>query len=237
MGKYIFLFDSGNGGKYVLDVFKNIMPNENYIFYMDKDNCPYGNKPKNILKDIVTEIFDRVLSKYEIKLIVVACNTMGSMFDTYLRKRYKNYKILFIRPFINKTILKNKTLLLATSNTIIYNKLIKKFKGSNNLYIKGFDDLAKRIDNVSGKFYILKSYLDKELTIFKNKNIKNIVLGCTHYNYIKKEILETLPNVKFYENSDNLAKNAYDYLSKKELLNKLPSGSIKLISRLEDINM
>lgn len=229
--EYIFLFDSGNGGKFVLSQLKKILPNESYLFYMDKYNCPYGNKDKKSLEDIIFFVMDNILKRYKIKMIVIACNTMSSLFEKNILKRYPRYKIFFLKPYVTKKIISQPTLILATSNTIKYNKKLNKIKYNSNVYEVGFDDLAKRIDNLKD-LSLLLPYLQEKLLIYKDFDIKNIVLGCSHFNYIKEELSSIFPSVTFYEGTYQLIKKIYKFLKLNNLINNKDTSTIKIISDL-----
>lgn len=226
MTEYILIFDSGSGGKFVLNELKKVMPFENYIFFCDKFNCPYGNKNFNTLKSIVTKTLEKIVKIYKIKLIVIACNTISSLFKDELIKRFSNCPILFVEPELNDKILENPTLVIATSNTIKHNKNILKYKGSPHLFLQGFGTLAVKIDKCNGDFGDIKSVLKGQLSKFKNCKIKNVVLGCTHYNFIKKKIKEVMgKELIFFENSSKIAKKAKKTLKKSNKLIEISSKS------------
>jgi glutamate racemase len=85
--EYIGVFDSGIGGVTVLKEILKILPDENYIYYSDSKNNPYGDKAeKEILKlcDKIVQFF----IKRNCKAIVIACNTASAKAVSYLRKKY-----------------------------------------------------------------------------------------------------------------------------------------------------
>ena len=84
----IAFFDSGIGGITVLSEALRIMPKENYLYYADTDNAPYGVKEKKDIQIFVIKAIDFLSSK-NIKGLVVACNTATSVAISELRKRYK----------------------------------------------------------------------------------------------------------------------------------------------------
>lgn len=210
---WILVFDSGTGGKYTMEQIRKILPNENYLLFMDKTNCPYGNKPKNKLKNIITSTIKKIKQKYDLKLIVIACNTLSSMFACYLQKIFKDTPFVFVLPSTEKQILLKPTLFLVTKNTARYNKDLKIYKKQKNIWVLGFDNLAKMIDDCAGNYDVLQAYLNKKLKKFKNKKPVNIILGCTHFNYITKQIKKSLGyEIDFYENSQNVAKKVKQML-------------------------
>ncbi|MBR0060115.1 MAG: aspartate/glutamate racemase family protein, partial [Selenomonadaceae bacterium] len=70
----IGVFDSGIGGTTILKSVQKLLPNENYIFFGDSKNCPFGTKSPEELKTIVKNAVDFLLARH-VKLIIVACNT------------------------------------------------------------------------------------------------------------------------------------------------------------------
>lgn len=250
MSEYILVFDSGGGGKFVLSELKKVLPQENFLLFCDEFNCPYGNKSLSTLKKIVLTNLKKLLENYQIKIVVIACNTIGSMFkkeiktlvkthfnstiseesmvnyakknlkrENIVKNKLKNEKsankserykkdcpVLFVEPQINKTILRKPTLVLGTSNTVKHNKKVQIYKTNPHLFAQGFGSLASKIDHANGDFSCIKATVNRQLSKFKNKNIKNVVLACTHYNLIKEEIKNVVgQDVKFFENSRSVA--------------------------------
>lgn len=204
--QWILVFDSGNGGRYTLSKLKQVMPNENYIFFMDKLHCPYGIKTKCQLKRIALNIVKKVTKKFNIKLIVIACNTMASVALDFLSEKFPQIPIVAVTPCINSKVISKPTLILSTKVTARYNESIRAVRHLKNIYIKSFANLAKKIDNANGNFGLLQDYLNKKLKKYKNKFLDNVVLGCTHFAYIKPQIKNALKaNVDFFENSEAVA--------------------------------
>lgn len=206
--EWILVYDSGNGGKWTLDCLKKELPNENFLFFMDKTHCPYGNKSVSKLKKIVTTNIQKLRKIYNIKLVVIACNTISSMMSSYLKQTFYDLPFVFVFPYITKEILKKPTLILATKNTIKYNTEIARVSKLKNVFVAGFPTLAKKIDDADGNYDMLQPYLDKKLFKFRRKKLDNVVLGCTHFNYIKTQLQSALKaKVDFFENSQNVARH------------------------------
>ena len=206
--EWILVVDSGIGGLWTLQKIKDVLPNENYIYFMDKLHAPYGNKPVFRLKQIASKNIKKLLKKFNIKIVVLACNTLSSTCFEFLQKKFCNVKFIKIEPFFEPSVFEEKnTLILATKNTVRKNKNLKKYAGYKNIFLHGFGRLAKQIDDAKGQYDKLVLYLKKSLSIYKKQNIKNIVLGCTHFNYIKPQLALIFGKVEFFENSENIAKN------------------------------
>ncbi len=225
----VFVFDSGSGGEFVTRELLRELPNEKFVLFKDVENCPYGTKSKWKMWHIVHRILTTAQRKLHPKAIVVACNTASSLFENRIKKKYNDVPVFFVIPQINDKILSQKTLILATTRTAKCNKQIANAKQNPNCIVLGFDDLAKKIDlarmSIQAKAD-LKLYLLNELSKYKSYGIRNIVLACTHYTYIKKQLREIFGNVKFFEKSKLIAKELKCYLQGNKGLSKRQSKSL-----------
>ena len=88
----IGVFDSGIGGVTVLKEILKILPNENYIYYSDSKNNPYGDKSDKEVLEICDDIVQKLLNQ-DCKAIVIACNTASAKAVSYLRRRYNRNTI------------------------------------------------------------------------------------------------------------------------------------------------
>ena len=199
--------DSGIGGLWTLKKIREYAPNENYLFFMDKLHAPYGSKSEKNLFKLSKNNIEKIKKIFDIKMVVLACNTLSVTCFDKLQNYFFDLPFVKIEPDVNLTHFCGKpTLVLATKRTVKSSEKIRNIKKEKNIFVCGFKNLAKKIDNASGKFNILQPYLKKKLAKFKNKGIKNVVLGCTHFNYIKSQINKLLgAKVKFFENSNSVA--------------------------------
>ena len=111
----------------------------------------------------------------------------------------------------------NPTLVMATKGTIEsekFNLLLKKYD-NHKTYVLPCVGLADIIEQ--GDRRQIKQYLNDNIGIYKNK-VKNVVLGCTHYPLIQKEIEEVLGKVQFFNGASSLAKHLKEILKQKKLL-------------------
>lgn len=212
----IGIFDSGIGG---VTVFKKIIqkiPNGHFVYYSDSINNPYGDKSRDELINIVDNIVNKLIN-LGVKVIVIACNTASYVCKDYLRNKYKNIIFIAIEPAYKMVYDNNfngKTLVMATKGTIENEKFLSlyhKYDNHNTILLScvGLADLIEQGKDV-------RNYLKK---LFSNiKDIKNVVLGCTHYPLIKEEIINILGNVEFYDGSDGVSR---------ELLKQLNANNIK----------
>lgn len=211
----IGIFDSGIGGITVLKEIIKVLPNYHYIYYSDSINNPYGDKSKEDLCNITKEIVQYLLDK-GCDIIVIACNTASSICKSFLRNTF-DIPIIAIEPALKLVYNQDgNTLIMATEGTLSADSFLELYKKFNNgrMIIKACSGLADLIEN--NKKEDIKEYLLDHLV---EKNISNVVLGCTHYPLIKNEIMEVLGDVNFFDGSRGVAKylkEVIDYLNFEE---------------------
>lgn len=233
MNRKIGVFDSGIGGITVLKEIIKILPNEDYLYYCDSKNNPYGEKSDIELLEITNNIVNFFIKK-DVKIIVVACNTATTRCIKTLRKMYPNILFVGTEPAIKLACSNNykNILVMATPSTMTSkrtNELINLYKKDNqNIMLLVCEGLANKIEtNDKNGMNIL---LDKLLFNYKNKNIDCIVLGCTHYPYIKKDIKKRITNCEIIDGSKGVAKQVKKLLTSNNLLNKEnKKGKIEII--------
>ena len=231
MDEPIGIFDSGIGGVTVLKEIVKILPKENYIYYSDSANNPYGDKKDSEIIEICDKIVNKLINE-KCKAIVIACNTASAKASKYLREKYKNIPIIAIEPaykMVYDNSYEKTTLVMATKGTIESEKFNLLFKKYNNhkTYLLPCIGLADIIE--SGDTNKIKNYLNKNLGIYKNR-IENVVLGCTHYPLIKKEIMQSLGDeIQFFDGATSLARHLKNILEEKEMLNKKKNKNQNII--------
>ena len=239
MNNKIGILDSGLGGLSILKKLIKVLPNENYLFYEDSINNPYGNKTDDEIFKIVSNIVDYLLNE-KCKIIVIACNTATTACINKLRNKYKNTIFVGTVPAIKVSFdhdFKN-TLLIATPYTIKSNsvhELIDNFKKYNqNIYLESGCDLAHLIEvNDEEKIDLL---LNKLLIPYKNK-IDSIVLGCTHYPLIENKIKKILPNCNIIDGAIGVSNEVKHQLINHNLLNNSNKKGTIIIKNSKDKNL
>ena len=206
---YILIYDSGIGGLTTLASIQKLLPKINIIYYGDIKNCPYGSKCKTELQHIILNNLKSLINRCTISHIVLACNTATTATIEYLRSKI-TIPIIGTEPNVREpSKLGYKYIaLLATPVTVKEEKLLNLEK-SLNTHSKniGIKKLAKLIDD----FYVLnKNENYKKSKILIKSKLKNIptsnaiVLGCTHYVYMKPYI-ESL-GFKCFDGNEGVAK-------------------------------
>ncbi len=228
----IGVFDSGIGGVTVLKEIIKVLPNENYIYYSDSKNNPYGDKTDEEIINRCKEIV-KFLIQNNCKAIVIACNTASSIAANILREKYKNIPIIAIEPaykMVHDYSFDKETIVMATKGTIEsekFNLLYHKYDNHKTILLEcvGLADLIEE-----GNEDKIKKYLEKNIGMYKGK-VENVVLGCTHYPLIQKEIGQVLGgNVKFFNGANRLAVHLNDVLEENNLIGRIKEkGKIEFI--------
>ncbi len=201
----IGFIDSGVGGLNVLiETYK--LFNDDFVYLCDNKNAPYGNKsPKKLIK-ITRQNIDYLIKQFDVDIIVLACNTLS--FCVY-EEIVKEYKIKIIPlEFDEKCLdrLNKPVLFFATHNTIKHNKIIQKNIKNNNALSLSIKNLPKKIDDNLFNLESIEKILNRHFKSKKMKEIKSVVLGCTHYLTIKNMLKKYFcDDVVFYDNVYNLA--------------------------------
>jgi len=214
----IGLFDSGIGGATVLKEIIKLLPNENYIFYSDSKNNPYGDKSDKEIIDICDNITNYLL-KRGCKIIVIACNTASAKAASFLREKYPQIPIIAIEPaykMVHDFAFEKTTLVMATRGTIESEKFHHLYEKYNNdkTYLMSCPGLADIIEQ--GEDEKIDKYLTENLSEYAGE-VKNVVLGCTHYPLIQDKIKNVLGDVDFFNGAPNLAKHLKKIIIENEL--------------------
>lgn len=180
----IGLFDSGVGGLTVLRSLIDRYPNNEYIYYGDTLNIPYGSKNICELKKLACKNIDKLLEKGA-DIIVVACGTVSSNCMDYLRNKYMNIEIYDVisntLKYLNNSNLE-KILIIGTERTI--SSHIFKDNILRDVFEVATPKLVPLIEN--NNFDMIDNIIDDYLNDYRD--IDAIVLGCTHYPIITKNI-------------------------------------------------
>ena len=233
------VFDSGIGGLTVLHTLIKNYPNNEYIYYGDTLNLPYGNKTIKELETLSSNIIEFLLSK-EVDIIIIACGTVSSNCLNYLKNKYQVPIYDIISPtikYLNESKYQNIGI-IATERTI--ESHIFKNNINKNIYEIKTPELVPLIEN--NQLENLNKTLDKYLLKYKNK-LDLLVLGCTHYPIIKKhlnnyfnnniEILD-MSNLILNKLKEDNTSNIDIYFSK---LNDTIINNTKKILELDNINI
>jgi len=235
----IGFFDSGVGGLSVMREALKIMPNENYIYLGDSINAPYGVKSVEEVKNLTFKAVEFLLNK-GVKGIAIACNTATSAAVAALRVEYPDLPLVGIEPALKPAVelhKEGKILIMATSMTLKeqkFRELMKKYENVAEIVPLPCPGLVEFIEAGKLEGEEVETYLKDKLDTYKNDKISSIVLGCTHYPFIKNSLYKILgDDVLIIDGGLGTAKELKRRLENKDLLNKrTDKGSIEIINTL-----
>jgi len=193
----IGVFDSGIGGLTVVKKLNSFLPNENIVYFGDTARVPYGTKSNETVKEYALQDAG-FLTRKNVKVIVVACNTVSSVAMDLLRKNFDVPVIGMINPGALAAIEKSKYGNIgvigtnATINNKAYSRALHKIDKKLNVVEKAcplFVPLAEEgwTDHEATRL-IAKEYLAE----LKEKKIDTLILGCTHYPILSNIIQEVM---------------------------------------------
>lgn len=225
--KPIGIFDSGIGGLTVAQQISKILPNEDIIYFGDTAHLPYGDKSTAAIQAYSVKICNLLLSQ-DVKAILIACNSASAAaFD--LVKEYVGSKALVfnvIDPVVNYVSrhFAGKTVgLIGTKQTINSNIFKKKIEDKNqHIVLKSLATplLAPMIEEGFFNNKISNEVIYEYLNNPELSGIESLILGCTHYPLIAKQIESFFQGkVEVIDSSGIVANSVFDKLTELELLN------------------
>ena len=231
---YIGVFDSGVGGISVLRELAKQMPQENFLYFGDSANAPYGTKTTEEVLQLSLLAAER-LAKRGLKALVVACNTATAAAIRTLRQTYPDLVVVGIEPAVKPAAQQFPTGrigVMATEVTLREEKLhrlLSRYPQAEFLLIPapGVVELVEQGKSESKEMIAL---LENILSPYQG-NLDGLVLGCTHYPFVKKAISRVLGEVPLFDGGEGTARYTKACLQEKGLLHTGP-GSVKIENSL-----
>ncbi len=217
-GKPIGIFDSGVGGLTVFSEIRKRFPAEDLIYFGDTARVPYGPKSKNTIVDYSVQN-TRFLAGFQVKLIIVACNTSSAVAIDLLREQFSLPIIGVLEPGAEKAVAASKSGRIGiigtegTINSSAYPKEIKKLNPSAATYSQSCPLFVPLVEegwqDHPVAFEIVKEYLAPLLA----EKIDTLVLGCTHYPILKKMIKRVVGNdIALIDSAETISEYLENYL-------------------------
>ncbi|WP_195954486.1 glutamate racemase [Clostridium tertium] len=233
----IGFFDSGVGGLSVMKEAIQVMPNENYIYFGDSKNAPYGVKSVEEVRDLTFKAVEFLLNK-GVKGIAIACNTATSAAVADLRKIYPDLPLVGIEPALKPAVELNKDgniLIMATSMTLKeekFNRLMNRYKDRASIIPVPCPGLVEFIESGKLDGKEVEEYLFEKMNTYNGGKIASIVLGCTHYPFIKDTLVKIIgKDITIIDGGLGTAKELRRRLREKNLLTESKeNGTIEIIN-------
>ena len=221
----IGMFDSGAGGISVLREAVRHMPSERFLFYGDTLHAPYGTKTREEVLALSENVVEFLLSKGA-KAIVIACNTATSAAAAALRAKY-TFPIIGMEPAIKPASRLHRdgiVLSLATPGTIAgekYAQLVSLYgEGVVSLPCPGLMEFVERQEMRGER---LDEYFMRLFAPYAPEKVEAVVLGCTHYVFLKNAVSRFFPGVPLIDGNEGTVRQLKRRLEEEGLL--APEGS------------
>lgn len=233
MDRPIGVFDSGSGGISVLHDALDLLPQEHFLYYGDNANAPYGEKPLEEIRFHTRKAVD-VLLKEDCKALLIACNTATSAYAAQLREQL-SIPVIGMEPALkpaSRLRHGGQVLVLATNATLH----LEKFRRLMELYGEGAvpvvgKGLVELVEKENADTQEAFDLLEALLRPYRNAPIDALVLGCTHYLFLKRTLSRLLPGVPLVDGNLGTVRQLAHVLEKNGLLAESGvSGGYTLIS-------
>ena len=223
----IGVIDSGVGGIGTLAALRRGLPQERFLFYGDTANAPYGTRSRDEVMGCINRIMDHLLAQ-DVKAVVIACNTATAVAAAELRARY-DLPIIGIEPALKPAHEQRKEgsiLVLATPMTLKLEKFralyARSGEGAIPLPCPGLMELVEREANDEARRYLLELFSPYDLNA-----VDAVVLGCTHYVFLRPILKNILPQtVSVLDGNEGTARQLRRVLAGKDLLSDGPGSVI-----------
>lgn len=232
----IGIFDSGLGGKLILDAVSHQLPQYDYAYYGDTANVPYGDKTEEEIFELTTKGIEYLFAEGCV-LAVVACNTASGaslrkiqsqwLPDTYPANKVLGVVVPTVEVLLQRGV--EKSLLLATKRTVTaqrytheLNKILPKAVA---IVGQAAPELVPRIEagDIDGAVGIASDYISA--AIANDPELDSVILGCTHYSLLVGELRKRFPEVSFFAQTEIIPDKLRAYLqSHPEVNEKLTTG-------------
>ena len=232
-------FDSGLGGVSVLRAARRVLPKENYIYYGDNKNAPYGDRSQADITDLTLRSAEELVD-HNVKALVIACNTATATCIRQVRE-LMSVPVVSVEPAIKPACMapgSGKVLMLATLATTRlarYLALQKRMPDPERVVNVACPGIVERVERGVLAPDGYDDLLDAYLAPYWGAEVDGIVLGCTHYPFIRDAIaryarMHFTGKCRLYDGSLGTARELARVLNRGGLASDAGSGDVKFFS-------
>ncbi|MBQ2747723.1 MAG: glutamate racemase [Firmicutes bacterium] len=221
----IGFFDSGLGGLTCIPHLTKALPEEKIIYFGDTARTPYGSKATSTIRNFSLQIAD-FLVQNDVKMIVIACNTVSATCLEDLQMRFPEIPVVgIIKPAVQRVAEscneENRVGIIGTKVTIRseqYKSLILNLRNDLNIYSTPCPAFVPLIEEGIIKNEIMDMCIKYYLDDFINDNkIDTLVLGCTHYPLIRDNIEKIYPELRIIDPSEEIINSIRTILEERDM--------------------
>lgn len=185
----IGVYDSGVGGLTVWRAIRELLPQEDLLYFADQGKVPYGNRPLEEVRSL-GEGVTRYLMEQGAKLIVIACNTASAAALKHLRALYPDYPFVGMEPAVKpaaEQTLSGKVGVLATPSTFqgeLYASVVERFAHDVQVFQNTCPGLVQQIEKGYLDTPKTRRILEEALEPMMKEGVDTLVMGCTHFPFV-----------------------------------------------------
>ncbi|MBQ4309948.1 MAG: glutamate racemase [Lachnospiraceae bacterium] len=245
----IGVFDSGMGGVRVLKDLVRVLPEEDFIYFGDSANAPYGTKTPEQIRELSVRAAEHLIGK-NVKALVIACNTATSAAAEILRAEHPELPVIGIEPALKPAVTAfpgGNIVVMATPVTLKLEKfarLLGQFSGQANVTLLPVHGLVELIEQGITEGPEVREVLISHFAQYPGRHIDAVVLGCTHFPYVKDEIAAVLGGgVRLFDGGDGTARHLREVLEERGLLRAAheetapAGGAVTFLNSLQDVSV
>ncbi len=220
---FVGVFDSGVGGVSILQHLVRELPGEDFHYFGDSANAPYGGKTPEEVCALSRTIAERMLSEGA-KALVIACNTATSAAAPQLRAAYPDVPIVGVEPALKPAVLaqgRGKVLVMATEVTLTldkFHRLEHRWAQDAEVETVACVGLVECIERGDLDAPELSELLERLVGRHRGE-VDRVVLGCTHYPFVRGQIARVLGDVRFFDGGAGTARQLRRLLERDDILN------------------
>lgn len=223
-------FDSGIGGRCVLEAFRRLCPCEETVYVADAEHCPYGNRPPEEVAALAEACVNRLLAR-GCKMVVVACNTATAAAIDFLRARHPDVPFVGMEPAVKpaaQTTRSGVVGVLATAGTLhgrLYAETKARFAGGVRVVAAVADEFVRLVERGETSGPDVERTVREKVEPLLAAGADRIVLGCTHFPHLKPVIERVCAGrAEVLDPSEAVARQARRVLAARGLLRGAAAG-------------
>ncbi len=237
--------DSGIGGLPYFQHISSVNPHERFIYTADRNNFPYGSKDKETLVHLLEMLIHALVSIYDPKVIVLACNTASVTALDALRNRFPDIPFIGTVPAVKPAALKTRSGIigvLGTQRTIedpYIEALVKESGRSVEVkkiaapLLVDFVEHQYASASTEERLHVVSKYIDE----LRAAGVDALVLGCTHFLFLLDEFRKAAsPGIEIYDSIEGVSQRLGSVLNKNKLRTSVISDcdNILLVTGKDD---
>ncbi|MBE2899165.1 glutamate racemase [Pasteurellaceae bacterium 20609_3] len=237
----ILIFDSGVGGLTIYHEIQALLPQWQILYCSDNAFFPYSEKPEQAIIDRTLAICQRIMQRHPLALIVIACNTASTVVLPALRAAFPEVNIVGTVPAIKPAAKISQTKrigLLATKGTVkrpYTQQLIDQFALDCDVLRLGTTELVQLAeDKLHGKLISIAQVQSAVRDWVGESELDTVILGCTHFPFLKHELAQALPQVKHFIDSGKAIAARVQYLLKDQTPSRTAENCVYYTQPLGD---